>query len=66
MIRIDDSSGKAHYVAVGSIAHFQEAATSSQWHGIRSIVRLVDGTIIEAQDSCERILTAINASKEPK
>ena len=66
MIRIDDYSGKAHYIAVDNIAHFQEAATSSQWHGIRSIVKLFDGTTIEAQDSCERILAAINASKEPK
>lgn len=54
MIRITDSR-TVHYVAPDNIARLTEAATSSQWHGIRTIVKLFDGSTIEAQEPIETI-----------
>lgn len=47
MFKITDTSGLAHYVAAENVARVTEASTSSRWHGIRSIVRLFDGAVIE-------------------
>ncbi len=64
MIRLTtpNSSGYAtHYVAPDNIARVTEASTSSQWHGIRAIVRLFDGDVLECSDTAHEINAAIVA-----
>lgn len=59
MIRLTSptSDGYAtHYVAPTAIARVTEAGVSSQWHGIRSIVKLFDGTVLE----CSEVASDIN------
>lgn len=61
MIKLTDSNGRAHYVAVSAIATVCEASTSSQWHGIRAIVKLFDKTVIEASDTASEVIDAMAA-----
>lgn len=62
MIRLTTPhSGLAHYVAPDNIARISEAGTSSQWHGIRSIVRLVDGGVLECCEDASSISKSIEA-----
>ena len=53
MIRLTTPSSngyETHYVAPANIARITEAGTSSQWHGIRSLVRLFDGAVLECSE----------------
>lgn len=51
-----NSSGyTTHYVAKENIARITEAGTSSQWHGIRSYVKLFDGTTLECSETASYI-----------
>ena len=59
MIKITDYKGRTHYVAPSAIAKISEASVSSQWHGIRCIVKCFDGSVIEAGDSADQIALAI-------
>lgn len=63
MIKITDYKGRAHYVAPSAIAKISEACTSSQWHGIRCIVKCFDDSIIEAGDTADQIAAAIAAAE---
>ena len=60
MIRVTDYKGATHYVAPLHIVHIKEASTSSQWHGIRSIVKLDTGEVIESSDRADELFTAIS------
>lgn len=51
MIAITDHRGMKQLVSLQAIATVKEAGASSQWHGIRSIVKLFDGSIIESSES---------------
>lgn len=62
MIRITDSEGTDHYVAPANIARVVVAGTSSQWHGIRSIVKMFDGATIEAQQEAQAIADQVDAA----
>ncbi|MBB1599940.1 hypothetical protein [Variovorax sp. UMC13] len=62
MIRITSHTGTTHYVAPAAIAEIVEAGASSQWHGIRSVVRLFDGRVIEASETAEQIARAAAAT----
>ena len=55
MIQITDINGCKRYLHKDAIATITEAGTSSQWHGIRAIVKLFDKSIIESQESAEHI-----------
>lgn len=59
MIKITDYKGCVHFVARDAIAKLSEAGVSSQWHGIRCIVKLFDGSVIEAGDAVDRIAAAV-------
>jgi len=48
-----------HYVAPANICRITEAGASSQWHGIRSIVRLFDGTTLECSEGVKDIYAAV-------
>lgn len=63
LIQIEDFNGRRQYVSAGAIAQITEAGASSQWHGIRSIVRLFDGRVIESRDSADELAAAINAAQ---
>lgn len=60
MITITDINGKKRYLAAAAIASIAEASTSSQWHGVRSIVKLFDKTIIEAQEPAGEIASVLD------
>lgn len=65
MIRLTspNSSGyTTHYLAPQAIARVTEAGTSSQWHGIRSIVRTFDGAVLECSETAHEINKAIEAA----
>jgi len=55
MIKLTDYNGRDHYLAPAAIARVTEAGVSSQWHGIRSIVRTFDGQTLEVRDTPEEI-----------
>ncbi len=62
MIRLTtpNSSGYVtHYVAPDNIARVTEASTNCQWHGIRAIVKLFDGTVLECSETAHDINAAI-------
>lgn len=63
MIKIFDYRGKAHYLAPSAIASLTEASTSSQWHGIRCIIKCFDGSVIEANQSADIIAAEISKLK---
>ena len=69
MIRLTspNSSGyETHYVAPAAIARITEAGVSSQWHGIRSIVKLFDGTTLECSEVACDIAKQHAAAQEQK
>lgn len=62
MIRLtspNSSGSTAHYLAPQAIARITEAGASSQWHGIRSIVRTFDGEVLECSETAREINAAI-------
>lgn len=59
MITITDINGRQHHLHRDAVAHITVAGTSSQWHGIRAIVRTFDGHVIEARETAAAIMTAI-------
>ena len=48
------------YVAPNAIARVIEASASSQWHGIRAIVKTFDGDTIECRETVHEIIAAIS------
>ncbi len=63
MIRLttQTSSGYiTHHVAASAIAKVTEAGTSSQWHGIRSYVKLFDGEVLECSETIDHIMKMID------
>lgn len=61
MITLTDYNGKRHYLHKDAIARVTEAGTSSQWHGIRSVVKCFDGQVIECSDTAQAIAQQIEA-----
>ena len=62
MIRVTSptSSGyTTHYLALKTIARVTETGVSSQWHGIRSIVKTFDGQTLECSETAHEINAAI-------
>ncbi len=55
MIKLTDINSLTHHVAAENICRISEAGPSSQWHGIRSIVKLFDGQTIECQESAQTV-----------
>lgn len=56
MIKLTDINGAAHLVHPDAIARITEAGTSSQWHGIASYVKLMDGTLLECREQHREIV----------
>lgn len=55
MIELRGIDGRKHYLAPSAIARVTEAGVSSQWHGVRSIVRTFDGETLEVSETPEEI-----------
>ncbi len=56
MITVTDPQGHKITLAAQAIASVKETGASSQWHGIRAIVKCFDGEIIEAQETRDTIV----------
>lgn len=65
MIELVTYDGHTMFVAPSAIASVTEAGTSSQWHGIRSIVRLFDGKAIEASQTAQWVVEQIRRAAAP-
>lgn len=65
IVTITDYQGRSHYLAPEAIARISEAGVSSQWHGIRCVVKCFDGSVIEAGDTADRIAAAIREATKP-
>lgn len=55
LIRTTDSRGNRVLITSTAVATVTEADASSQYHGTRSIIRLLDGRVIESRDGCRTI-----------
>lgn len=55
MIEVTDSNGRKHLLNPDGIVRVSEAATSSQWHGIRSHIVTMHGEAIECQQSVQEV-----------
>lgn len=64
MIEVTDYGGHRHYLAPAAIASVSEAGVSSQWHGIRSHVRMFDGRTIEARETVGEITARLAKEAE--
>jgi hypothetical protein len=62
MFKLTDSNGRDVYLTSANVARIDEAGTSSQWHGIRSFVRLVDGDVIECQEDAATVARLVGTS----
>lgn len=59
MIELTLFDGRRQYVAPSAIASVAETGASSQWHGVRAVVKLFDGTVIEVRDSAQEVMRSI-------
>lgn len=65
MIKLTDINSLTHHVAAENICRISETGPSSQWHGIRSIVKLFDGQTIECQESAQTVADRVTGSSSP-
>lgn len=63
MIEITSYTQRKYLLHPDSIAVIMEASTSSYWHGVRSIVKLFDGVIIESDMTVGEIHKLIQGDK---
>lgn len=63
MFKITDGNGRPHYVSAENVARVTEAGPSSSWHGIRSIVRLFDGAVIECQQDAHEVAKLVESDR---
>ena len=61
MIIVTDVYGRQHALSPTAIARIAEAGTSSQWHGIRSVIRTFDGQVIECREDMADVLARLEA-----
>ena len=55
LIRTTDSRGNRVLITSTAVATVTEGNEAQQYHGIRSIIRLLDGRVIESRDGCRTI-----------
>lgn len=63
MIELTDINGHTHYIAADNICRVTEAGVSSQWHGVRSYVKLFDGATVECQQDAKTVATRVAAEQ---
>jgi uncharacterized protein YlzI (FlbEa/FlbD family) len=64
MIQLTTPEGRRAFVSPQAIASVCEAGVSSQWHGTRAIVRMVDGRVIEVSESAAEVSEMVDANKD--
>jgi hypothetical protein len=64
MIVLYDADGRKHLVAKTAIVRITEAQASSQWHGTKCFVQLMDGTRIGATEDVQTIRNRIEADED--
>lgn len=64
MIRLTLSGGAAVWLAPSAVAEIVEAGASSQWHGIKAVVRTFDRRILEVQERASDIAARVATGKE--
>jgi hypothetical protein len=52
--------GQGIYLAPSAIAQVIEAGASSQWHGIKAIVRTFDGRVLEVREEFKDIMKELS------
>jgi hypothetical protein len=62
MIKITDINGRSHFLSPNDIARITEAGVSSQWHGIRAIVKTMNGCTIEASETAVEIAAKLTTA----
>jgi len=63
MIELRCIDGRKHYLAPSAIARVTEAGASSQWHGVRSIVRTFEGETLEVSETPEQIARQVREAQ---
>lgn len=58
MVEATTISGEKVYLAPSAIAEVWEAGASSQWHGIRALIKTFDGRTIEVRETASEIARA--------
>lgn len=53
-----------HHVQPQAIARITETGPSSQWHGIRAIVKLFDGDILEVEETADSVRALVDKARE--
>lgn len=61
MIRLSLSSGRDVFLAAENISSIRETESSSQWHGIRAVVKTFDGQALEVGDTAKEIAAKVDA-----
>lgn len=61
MIRLSLSSGRDVFLAAENISSIRETEASSQWHGIRAVVKTFDGQALEVGDTAKEIAAKVDA-----
>ena len=67
MIKLTTPNGpsiRTHYVSAKNISRITEAGASSQWHGIKTIVRCFDGETLEVSEEAAWIVERVASEKE--
>lgn len=54
------TDGKKVLLAKTAIVSITEAGTSSQWHGTKSFIKLINGETISCDESIENLLEKIS------
>lgn len=58
MLKITNTNGLTTYVPIQLVESITEAGTSSQWHGIRSIIKTTKGNTYECRETAESMQAA--------
>lgn len=53
-----------HHINPKAIARITEACPSSQWHGIRAIVKMFDGGILEVEETADAARALVDKAAE--
>lgn len=64
MIQLTGINCNAIHLAPAAIASVIEAGASSQWHGIRAIVRTFDGQVLEVRERAVDIASQVGMRRE--
>lgn len=65
MIEFTDTYGKRIAVHPATIDRITEAGASSQWHGARALVRMLEGTFLEVNESFDRVAAKLSQLGSP-